>query len=373
MCVVTNAIDAEAQQTQTGRRSSLPAWTISAAPIFTTERRGAHDSTLVIDVYGGTRLPNGTVVIGDNGAPNIKWFAPDGRFLRSVGRRGDGPGEYQLVELIGTCGSDSLFVIDKVNRRLSVLSHDGRLLGTRSMSVDQSSTPQSPSIIACGPNRRFALLGRPRGPTPSGDAPFRSDVVVRMQSLDGAERVDAGTTRSSERHRFGDVAGPRPLGKQSVIAISAQWLYVGTGDSASIHVYGLNGRRERDIPLPFERRRVARSDIQRFVSDLVRGNPRIPEATVRAMYADLAYPEYFPTHGALLVDAMHNLWVEEYRVPGQTSGSRWIVIGPQHTPIAEVRLPSRFRLLEVGKDYVLGTWMDEDHVRHVRVYRLTRS
>ena len=344
-------------------------WRIFPTPTFSTTRHSESPSNEVIDVNGAVRLSDGTVVVGDNGSQSIKWFNPSGALVRSVGRQGDGPGEYRLVKLIGTCGSDSLFVFDGANRRLSILSLEGRLLGTRALSTDATEL-RSPSEIRCSGTRQFGLLGQPRSPIPTNDVPFRSGVLVRIQTIDGSRTVDAGTTASSERHRFGSSAGPRPLGKRSVLAVSAAWLYVGTGDSAAIEVLDLGGRR-RPIQLPFERRRISRADINRFVDGLVRANPRVPEATVRSLYSGLEYPSFFPAHGELLVDSDNNLWVEEYRSPGQ-SRSRWVIYDTGHRLLGEIQMPPRFRLLEVGRDYVLGTWTNSDDVKHVQMYRLVR-
>lgn len=367
--LTTSLVDAQAGSAV--RPGPLRQWSISTQPTFTTESRSVKDTVILFDVIGATVLANGTVVVGDNGAQNVKWFAANGTHLRSFGRDGDGPGEFRLVNLIGTCGSDSVFVLDGANRRLSMLSLDGKFYGMRALYTD-AVDKRAPSAIKCGGNRRFALLGQPRGSMPAGDLPFRSEVAVRIQSVDGVQITDAGVVSGSDRQRFGNSAGPRPLGKKSLVAIGSGWLYVGTGDSNLIQVFTLSGKPAAKIQLPFERRPISKREIDEYIKNVARLNLKLSESTVRSMYAPLKYPDFFPTHGELLVDNLNNFWVEEYRLPGQTA-SRWIVFDAMHQAVAEARLPNDFRLIEVGRDYVLGVWSDEDNVKHVRMYRLIRS
>lgn len=56
-------------------------------------------------------------------------FSPDGAFLESVGRRGQGPGEFQFIRWLRTSG-DHLHVIDPQLRRQTVLSADFRAVRT---------------------------------------------------------------------------------------------------------------------------------------------------------------------------------------------------------------------------------------------------
>ena len=37
-----------------------------------------------------------------------------------------------------------------------------------------------------------------------------------------------------------------------------------------------------------------------------------------------------------------------------------------------VTMPARFNPMDIGSDYVLGLWRDEDDVEHVRLYRLMK-
>ena len=50
---------------------------------------------------------------------NVKVFDPSGSWLRSVGRHGDGPGEFRRVSDMVVIRDDMLIVLDRAHRRLS--------------------------------------------------------------------------------------------------------------------------------------------------------------------------------------------------------------------------------------------------------------
>jgi len=55
----------------------------------------------------------------------IKVFAMDGKYRRSIGRLGDGPGEYRTVGSLFPRGSRGIGVYDWSNLRLTIFSRDG--------------------------------------------------------------------------------------------------------------------------------------------------------------------------------------------------------------------------------------------------------
>lgn len=66
-------------------------------------------------------------------------FGPDGHFLRAIGRRGDGPGEFRAISRVIVGRGDTLFVFDGAARRLTVLSPALELVRTQRMPVSAGS------------------------------------------------------------------------------------------------------------------------------------------------------------------------------------------------------------------------------------------
>ena len=71
-------------------------------------------------------LPDGRVYASDQSPVRIQQFDAQGRFVRTIGREGDGPGEYRQPSLAGRHGR--LLVQDPQQQRLSLFTEDGRFL-----------------------------------------------------------------------------------------------------------------------------------------------------------------------------------------------------------------------------------------------------
>lgn len=68
------------------------------------------------------------------GFGEILVFTPDGRFLRTLGRSGEGPGEFSTsIARIDVWRGNTLIVLDRNLRRLSALTRDGELVATLSL------------------------------------------------------------------------------------------------------------------------------------------------------------------------------------------------------------------------------------------------
>jgi hypothetical protein len=366
-----------ASQSSESALRAFPLWHVTAQPDFDTQAAPSNESTPLLEASGAMRFASGSVVVADQGAFNIKFYTPDGRLVREVGRRGSGPGEYQTPRVLGACGSQHVLIYDGALGRITVLDDTGRLVETWRIAMSESERAP-PMTIVCGRGRQAALLGwTPDVPTPNTSTPVahRGEVLlnVRVMARDGAtERV--GRFRGPDRMRWPTSDGPRPLGRATHVAVGATRLYVGTADSSAIEVRaidarGVNRTPRAPIALPFERQRIERADITRFVDRVIALNPNYSADQLRARYADMEFPTHFPTHGELRTDPDGNLWVEQYRQPGEMQ-SLWIVFDRDGRPRGRVVLPDRFRLLEIDATGVLGTWEDADEVLRLRAYRL---
>jgi hypothetical protein len=81
------------------------------------------------------RDPAGVFYLADPGEGLLRVYGSDGRFMRQVGRRGAGPGEFEMVRNTLVARDGSIRVLDGVLRRLSVFSRDGEFLGSRLVQV----------------------------------------------------------------------------------------------------------------------------------------------------------------------------------------------------------------------------------------------
>jgi streptogramin lyase len=71
---------------------------------------------------------DGRIYILDRQAQDVRVFAHDGRHLRTIGRKGRGPGEFQDADAIAVDASGRLWVSDRMAHRFSSFDTAGRFL-----------------------------------------------------------------------------------------------------------------------------------------------------------------------------------------------------------------------------------------------------
>ena len=68
---------------------------------------------------------SGTVYVEDTHPPTIREFGPDGRFVRSIGREGEGPGEFRSIAGVSVLPDGRVAFWDRGARRITVYRTDG--------------------------------------------------------------------------------------------------------------------------------------------------------------------------------------------------------------------------------------------------------
>ena len=89
------------------------------------------------------------------------------------------------------------------------------------------------------------------------------------------------------------------------------------------------------------------------------------------MLDEMPLPLTMPSYEHARVDALSNVWVKEYNRPGDNT-PRWSMFDSSGVWLGTLTFPVRFEPLDIGSDYVLGLWRDEDDVEHVRMYQLVK-
>jgi len=168
------------------------------------------------------------------------------------------------------------------------------------------------------------------------------------------------------------VGGGLVFGKFGYAAVSGPGFYYGSSDKWEIEYRNKRGDLERILRLDQPNLPVTQEDIDRYISDrLARARPERRQIQ-ETMFKDMPFPDLMPAYGDFRVDADGHLWVGEYRKPGDDQ-PRWQVFDPGGALLGTVKTPPRFRIFEIGSDYVLGRWADDMDVEHVRKYQLIKE
>jgi len=345
-------------------------WTIDSTPLLRLGAEQADSAQTFAVVVGATRLPDGRVLVGDRADFSLLEFSSAGKLLRSFGRRGAGPGEFQRLYGLLRCG-DSVVTRDQSGNRESIFSLDGRYV--RSFRFGSPQPGRSASRTACNLEGMFAHVGLEH-PTPESHRP---SVPFWISGPDSVVRTVLGRLPGIEyflQIMDGRVGGASalPLGKDTHIAMAGDRLYVGTADRFEVAVFDFTGKQIATIAKPVATIRTTDADIEFAKEREIDQRGRQMRGWVERNYATIRFPEALPAYGRLLLDADGNLWVQDYPRP-RSSSLRWSVFSPEGRELATVALPSFLEVYEIGRDYVLGRFLDPgESIPEVRLYRLRR-
>lgn len=107
-------------------RSQCASCRITLTPLVTVGDT-VGDGSILGDPSAVVRDSRGRIIVADPWGripANLLVFAPSGQFDRSLGRVGDGPGEYRMPRLLLNGPGDSVGVLDPVLNRWSILTPD---------------------------------------------------------------------------------------------------------------------------------------------------------------------------------------------------------------------------------------------------------
>ncbi len=80
---------------------------------------------------GSVRLADGRIVVLNAGSRELRFYGPEGTHQRSVGREGEGPGEFRFPTRLRKVSEDTLLVWDQGLQRISLFDTSGVFLGGR--------------------------------------------------------------------------------------------------------------------------------------------------------------------------------------------------------------------------------------------------
>lgn len=353
-------------------------WTVEPRPLVRIGGAEGEGKSELAQVLGVARLSDGRIVIADGGSTELRLFSPTGSFLRVIGRKGPGPGEFDGIQLM-LRSADTLVVHDRQSR-LQVFSPDGALLRSYARPVFPGRSVLSwPGMLSDG-------SGVVQGVDAVTDTV--SPRVTATASL-GLRAASSATVRAFaqipvfERVRINGRPAGLFLGAVSRVAVMGSRVCSGYALRWEIQCFDRSGRLISRTIRTVNPGRVTNADKEEFRKGYALANRNQPPERVRAQIDMLQFADQRSAFGRFVPSPTGELWVGEFVVlesfvPGRRGtvipqkSTTWSVIGSDGSWVADVTLPAGFSLLDAGRDYVAGIELDEDDIESVVVYRLRR-
>jgi len=350
-------------------------WTIDPTPTLTIGGLEAPEAEQLFRVHGARRLADGRIVVVDGGAAEIRVYGGDGTLIAVHGRKGEGPGEFRDPMLAGVVGGDSLAVYDSQLRRVSLVHVESGFVRSYPVGTGGGGFPVAIGItgeggLAVGGGMFFSSASG----FPTGIVRPNSRYVILAP--DGSVRGDLGEVPAAEMfaRTSGDAFGASllPFGRVTVAAIGSDRLWLGTGDAWEIDAYALDATLRRIVR--FARSQPPVTDALRdadLAERLEEAETPADEREIRTRFRDMPSPARVPPYQVMMVDALGDVWIGEYLLPGETTRT-FTIVDSQGRAVGRVTMPERTAPLDIGRDYVLGLTRDELDVQQLTVWGLHR-
>lgn len=338
------------------------------------------EPTRILHLIGRVeRLVDGRVVLENNGSERLLVYDSLGRFERSHGRPGQGPGEFDGLLRFFACTGDTLVVQDRYRAHFYRATHGF----TRTVRVRERLIQGSPPIEAVAEDCSSLLViyeAFVRPPPGVTDVVRFPTAVFWMDLMDGS-RDTVGVFPGLERLPITDAGGLRGA-TSFAFGVKPQWtsdgrfVYYGPADRFEVRVLDRAGRTVRVIRWAAEPERITDAEWDRVFAandSVARENPRLmPYNPTGDRHPR---PEFAPAYSELRVDSEGHLWVRQYAREGSDAsvpdeGPRWWVFDSAGRWLGELETPDGLDVRSIRGDLVLGIWRDEFDVEEVRAYRI---
>lgn len=245
----------------------------------------------------------GRIYIADSKAAKIKIYSPEGKFIRSFGQKGQGPGELNMPSGISLAADGRLLVEDALNRKIVFFSREGEFLEEKSVATKLG-------LVNLLLDRGGNFIGREI--TVEGNKMY---FVIKKFKPD-----------LTELFQLDKIDFPNPLqGKINLLDLMTFYQFDSQGnilyaknDRYEFKYYNPEGKLFRIVRKKHKKVKVTKEDIEEMLA-------KIPSPQGVNIKDRLIFPEYFPPISYLTVDSADRVYVRTYE-KGQQPNEYWMDI-----------------------------------------------
>lgn len=327
-----------------------------------------------VDLFGVAAarvLDGGRVAVADAGNQQVLILDLEGAQLATVGREGEGPGEFRRIATLHRRPGGGFSTYDTGLGRWTHFDTDGNVAATVTMSPPSRSVDLTPLTSAgrdvmaiYGRVARMPAEGIQRDSTPllhyraPGAPPDTLSLwAIREASYEETESGWAQTTVG--------------FGRSLAAFGSGTWVVLGDTDRLELSVFDAAGRLVMTIRGEAEPISTTEHDGERWREDLVAGLGSGMPAELREEFVErfrrAPFRESYPAFDRAAVDTAGRVWVgttARYDDPTRA----WIVFGVDGTPLGEVTLPADTEILDLTGTHLLTLTRNDLGVEEVTAF-----
>ena len=347
---------------------------LSDEPTFLVGDNQDDESQWFSSVSGVGALSDGSVVVAERGSGQLRIYDRTGQHLRSMGRMGEGPGEFSRLWFLRVLPGDTVWVGDYRPMRYFVYASGGQWVRTIELDPIYPNPTRDGGVLANGvsinvrnesavrwdfktPDTWHVEAHAPDGKLigPVATIPARTFGEVKEDPSFGIDPFfDPSPSVDARGHTIAIANGRDPevriLDDELRLRLIVRWHDPGR------QVTGEHVRAARDAIEEWARR-----DGELSASDRARLSPDRPAADV------------LPAVQRAWLGTDGGIWVFPEGIPGEPEPPRPMGFGPDGRFLCHLEnVPDDYGIWEVGADYVLGILESEFDVELVAKYGLER-
>lgn len=329
-------------------------WTIQedALTLDRTLRVSDGESYYFGAIYDIAVGPKGKIYVADGKAGHVKILNRKGRLMRTIGRSGEGPGEFRRPANIGFTGQDSLYVMGAYRASVFGPPNHNFQYSFRPIGKESSGVPRDMMVKQKGGGALFAFLPFPKTITKTD-----AKATIRPVSSNGT----VGDALIAARPRQTSPEGNTfPFSRRPAFALgpSGAVHHVWSGN-LRVLVYDQSGMRKDTIRIPFDDVPVAEQERDSVLRDL----PTEKQNDIRRHI-----PSTKPAFTQFLIDDRGHYWFG--RPTANPDSTNWWVAWPDEKRVVTTTLPSEVELAVVKSGHAYGETTTENGAPAVVRYRV---
>lgn len=305
------------------------------------------------------------IYISDIQDQTIKVFDSEGEFIKSIGRKGEGPGEFTYIGSLTFLPDGRLLVMDSMAMRLNLFDPEGTYLTSHNWTHRPGRLLYA-TESACVMTEYVFGEGK--------DMMADRKLFVKKHDLEGNEIHTFGEFKAEELKTH---TGTGSGGRSFIVGISAPYsphsifaadqaracLYHCVNDEYMIEVFDEDGKVIRRFDRPYKPLPFTGEDAEEFRSQYMKG--------LRKNIQGLAMPTVKTITPGMLVDDSGNLWVETYeeREEEDKVFTAYDIFNPDGYYEAKVWIDVKPEIFINGKMYRMHN-DEETGYRMIRRYRV---
>ena len=349
---------------------SLQAW-LDTIPVFSIGSVDGREPYNFTSIQAVALASDGSLAVTERNPPEIRVFDSNGRHRGTIGREGEGPGEFVGPPKLRFLGTDTLLAWDPRQFRLTWFRLDGRVLREVSLAMQVMESRSGQARVTSW----WDVL--PDGSVLAPD-------FLNSRSLFRLDANDLSVTRIAPLYgHFMPVADGVSVGSLFLTTpFRASTSYAAGGDGTiwvadslrwTVRGYSTNGTLMEEFHIPKQRVPVTPNLLETIRGETLTLYEREQSGPLEDAFNRLEHPDSVVAIRQLFWEDPGFLWLG-HSITGFSPPVEWEVMTVDGHWLGHISVPPQLGVLKaVGYGRIVTIWRDQLDVPHINVYALHRS